>query len=55
MQEVLRQSSHKKYNENLEEVIDEVYHSQADITIFLGSLYLVGEVRNLIGNKSYKK
>ena len=51
----ISQSSHKKYNENLEEVIDEVYHSQADITIFLGSLYLVGEVRNLIGNKSYKK
>ena len=47
----ISKSSNKKINENLEEVINEVYHNKADITIFLGSLYLVGEVRNLIKNR----
>lgn len=36
---------------NVLEAVDYVYNNKADITIFIGSLYLVSEVRNIILNK----
>lgn len=42
----------KKLIPNIKLSIEEVYNSNADITIFMGSLYLVSEVRNLIGKKN---
>lgn len=36
---------------NVIEAVDYVYNNNADITIFIGSLYLVSEVRNIILNK----
>ena len=36
---------------NVLEAVDYVYNNKADLTIFIGSLYLVSEVRNIILSK----
>lgn len=41
----------KKKTENVEEAINYVYNNKTDFTIFVGSLYLVSEVRDIILNK----
>ena len=50
---IFEMSNHqnKQKTENVQDALNYVYNNKVDFTIFVGSLYLVSEVRDIVLNK----